>query len=240
MSRLPLSFSVTDTTDGCAKVAMLARADDDDNISLQTTLTAAAPLVVVLHNAGLVAAAAAPLTTGIISTDDDDENVLTRGNRTDSQLFETGGVAMVFTSSFMVSGFNLTDGPPTTVSSSDSKPQFALRFRSRSLLLLLLLLLTLVVLLRITLPECFHTQKKKSPNYKTRPMITSRKQHKLYHERKKKEKKSGERNKKREIHVSITILTRRTSNIMIIIINGIDRSYNIKFGNMKCRYYFGL
>jgi hypothetical protein len=122
---------VTDTTDGGAEVATLALADDDDNSSLQTTLTAAAPLVVVSHNAGLVAAAAAALTTGIISTDDDDEDVLTRGNPTDSQLFKTGGVATAFSSSFTVSGFDLTDGPPTTVSSSDSKAQFALRFRSR-------------------------------------------------------------------------------------------------------------
>jgi hypothetical protein len=120
---------VTDTTDGGAEVATLALADDDDNSSLQTTLTAAAPLVVVSHNAGLAAAAA--LTTGIISTDDDDEDVLTRGNPTDSQLFKTGGVATAFSSSFTVSGFDLTDGPPTTVSSSDSKAQFALRFRSR-------------------------------------------------------------------------------------------------------------
>ena len=125
-SRPPLSLSVTDTTDGGAEVATLALADDDDNSSLQTTLTAAAPLV--SHNVGLVAAA---LTTGIISTDDDDEDVLTRGNPTDSQLFETGGVETAFSSSFTVSDFDLTDGPPTTVSSSDSKAQFALRFRSR-------------------------------------------------------------------------------------------------------------
>jgi hypothetical protein len=112
---------VTDTTDGGAEVATLALADDDDNSSLlQTALTA--PLIVVSHNGFVVAAAAAALTTGIISTDD----VLTGGNPTDSQLFDTGGVAS------SASGFDLTDGPPTTrVSSSDSKAQFALRFRSR-------------------------------------------------------------------------------------------------------------
>jgi hypothetical protein len=117
-SRPPLSLSVTDTTDGGAEVATLALADDDDNSSLlQTALTA--PLIVVSHNGFVVAAA---LTTGIISTDD----VLTGGNPTDSQLFDTGGVAS------SASGFDLTDGPPTTrVSSSDSKAQFALRFRSR-------------------------------------------------------------------------------------------------------------
>lgn len=115
---------MTDTTDGGAEVATLALTDDDD--SLQTALLLL--LVVVTDDLDpTTSVVVAALTTGIISTDEDD--VLTEGNPTDSQLFDTGRVAIAF-SSFGASGFDLTDEPPTTASSSDSKAQFALRFRS--------------------------------------------------------------------------------------------------------------
>lgn len=116
---------MTDTTDGGAEVATLALTDDDD--SLQTALLLLLLVVVSDDLDPTTSVVVAALTTGIISTDEDD--VLTEGNPTDSQLFDTGRVAIAF-SSFGASGFDLTDEPPTTASSSDSKAQFALRFRS--------------------------------------------------------------------------------------------------------------